>query len=244
MATLMVSSDRASSERRFFTGMALALLVTVIVGFSRSFFLRPLFPDWPSPSETIFYVHGAVFSAWIVLLVVQATLVAGSRTELHRRIGPFGAVLAVAMVVLGTIGALVAARRVTGFTQVPVPPLQFLAIPLFDMVLFAAFVSLAIANRRKPQAHKRWMLLATVNLVTAAIARWPGVFALGPLAFFALTDLFVIALAVWDFRTRGRLHPVTLWGGLLTIVSQPLRLVVSSTEGWLAFARWATGLLA
>jgi len=244
MATLMVSSDRASSERRFFTGMALALLVTVIVGFSRSFFLRPLFPDWPSPSETIFYVHGAVFSAWIVLLVVQATLVAGSRTELHRRIGPFGAVLAVAMVVLGTIGALVAARRVTGFTQVPVPPLQFLAIPLFDMVLFAAFVSLAIANRRNPQAHKRWMLLATVNLVTAAIARWPGVFALGPLAFFALTDLFVIALAVWDFRTRGRLHPVTLWGGLLTIVSQPLRLVVSSTEGWLAFARWATGLLA
>jgi hypothetical protein len=243
MATPMVASGRASSERRFFTGMALAILVTVIVGFSRSFFLRPLFPDWPSPSETIFYVHGAAFTAWIVLLVVQATLVAGGRTELHRQIGPFSAVLAVAMVVLGTIGALVAARRVTGFTQNPVPPLQFLAIPIFDIILFAAFVWLAIAQRRNPQTHKRWMLLATVNLVTAAIARWPGVFALGPLAFFGLTDLFIIALAIWDFRTRGRLHPVTLWGGLLIIVSQPLRLVVSSTQGWLAFARWATGLL-
>lgn len=87
------------------------------------------------------------------------------------------------------------------------------------------------------------MLLATVNLVTAAIARWPGVLALGPLAFFGLTDLFVVALTIWDFRTRGRLHPITLWGGLLIIVSQPLRLVVSSTQGWLAFARWATGLL-
>ncbi len=85
-------------------------------------------------------------------------------------------------------------------------------------------------------------ILATFNLVTAAIARWPGVFPLGPLAFFGLTDLFIVALAIWDFRARGRLHPVTLWGGLLIIVSQPLRLMVSGTEGWLAFARWATGL--
>ena len=243
MATPMTSSDRASSERRFFTGIALAILATVVVGFSRSFFLRPLFPDWPSPSETIFYVHGAVFSAWIVLLVAQTSLVAGRRTDLHRKIGPYGAALAVAMVVLGTVGGLVAARRATGFTEVPIPPLQFLAIPIFDMILFAAFVWLAIAQRGNPQTHKRWMLLATVNLVTAAIARWPGVLALGPLAFFGLTDLFIVALAIWDFRTRGRLHPVTLWGGLLIIVSQPLRLVVSGTEGWLAFARWATGLL-
>ena len=239
----MVSPGGASAERRFFTGMALAILATVIVGFSRSFFLRPLFPGWPSPSETIFYVHGVVFTAWIVLLVGQASLVAGGRIELHRKIGPFSSVLAVAMVVLGTLGALIAARRATGFVQVPVPPLQFLAIPIFDMILFATFVWLAIARRRNPQTHKRWMLLATVNLVTAAIARWPGVSALGPLAFFGLTDLFIIALAIWDFRARGRLHPVTLWGGLFIMFSQLLRVVVSSTQGWLAFARWATGLL-
>jgi len=243
MATPITSPGRASAERRFFTGMALAILATVIVGFSRSFFLRPLFPDWPSPSETVFYVHGAVFAAWIVLLVTQTSLVAGGRTELHRRIGPYSAMLAVVMVVLGTIGALIAARRPTGFVQVPVPPLQFLAIPIFDMILFATFVSLAIAQRRNLQAHKRLMLLATVNLITAAIARWPGVFTLGPLAFFGLTDLFVVALAIWDFRSRGRMHPVTLWGGLLIFVSQPLRLVVSGSQGWLAFARWATGLL-
>jgi hypothetical protein len=53
----------------------------------------------------------------------------------------------------------------------------------------------------------------------------------------------VVALAIWDFRSRGRLHPVTLWGGLAIIVSQPLRLMVSGSEGWLAFTRWATGLL-
>jgi hypothetical protein len=243
MSTAMVSADGAPAERRFFTGMALAMMATVFVGFSRSFFLRPLFPDWPSPSESIFYVHGVLFTAWIVLLVVQASLVARGRTALHRKIGPFSAVLAAAMVVLGTLGALIAARRATGFVGIPVPALQFLAIPIFDMVLFATFVSLAIAQRRSPQSHKRWMLLATVNLLPAAIARWPGVNPLGPLGFFGLTDLFVVALAIWDFRARGRLHPVTRWGGLLFIASQPLRLVVSNTEGWLAFARWATGLL-
>lgn len=243
MTTPTVSLGHASAERRFFTGMALVILATVFVGFARSFFLRPLFPDWPSPHEPIFYVHGVAFTAWIALLVTQVSLVAGGRTALHRKVGPFGAALAVVMVVLGTLGALIAARRATGFTEVPVPPLQFLAIPLFDMVLFSAFVWLAIAWRRNPQSHKRLMLLATITLVTAAIARWPGVFQFGPLAFFGLTDLFVVALAFWDFRSRGRLHPVTLWGGLAIIVSQPLRLMVSGTEGWLAFARWATGLL-
>lgn len=243
MATSMMSSDHVATERLFFVGMALAMLVTVFVGFSPTFFLRPLFLDVPAPPEPIFYLHGTVFAAWMLLLVMQATLVAGGRTDLHRRIGPFGAGLAVAMVVVGVVGSLIAARRVTGFVGIPVPPLQFLVIPIFDITLFALFVGLALTQIRHPQNHKRWMLLATVNLIPAAFARWPGVAPLGPLAFFGLTDLFIIALAIWDFRTRGRLHPVTLWGGLLIIVSQPLRLLVWDTEGWLAFARWATGLL-
>lgn len=243
MSSTTLSAGYAPAERRFFTGMVLAILATVLLGFGRSFFLRPLFPDWPSPREPIFYVHGAVFTAWIALLLAQVSLVAGRRTDLHRRIGPIGAALAVAMVVLGTLGALIAARRATGFVGVPIPPLQFLAIPIFDMALFAVYVAIAFAQRRHPQSHKRWMLLATINLITAAIARWPGVFQLGPVAFFALTDLFIVALAAWDLRSRGKLHPVTLWGGLIIIASQPLRLMISGTEPWLAFARWATGLL-
>jgi uncharacterized membrane protein YgdD (TMEM256/DUF423 family) len=202
-----------------------------------------LFPDHPAPAEPFFAVHGIVYSAWIVLLLAQARLVAHGRLDLHRRIGTFGAALAVVMVVLGTIGALIAARRPGGFVGVPLPPLQFLAIPMFEMVLFPAFVAIGLAKRRDPQAHKRWMMLATLGILTAAVARIPIIDRLGPPAFFAGVDLFIVALAVWDFRTRGRLHPATLWGGLVLIASQPLRLVVSGTDGWLAFAKWATGLL-
>jgi uncharacterized membrane protein YozB (DUF420 family) len=235
---------RASAERRFYGAITVAMLVTVFVGFARSFFLRPLFPAWPAPAEPVFYVHGVVFTAWFLLLVAQAQLVRAGRTDLHRGLGAAGVVLAASMVVLGVLGALVAANRPTGFVGVPVPPLQFLIVPMLDMVVFAAFFATAVVKRRESQSHKRWMLLASTSVLTAAIARWPGVLEYGPLAFFAVTDLFIVALAAWDLKSRGRLHPATLVGGLVLIASQPLRLALAGTPAWLAFAAWATALVA
>lgn len=244
--TTAAISDRVrwNAERKFYLGVSIAMLLVVYVGFARSFFLRPLFPEWEAPTEPIFYVHGILFAAWNVLLVVQASLIGLARPDLHRKLGVSGALLAAGMVVFGIIGALIAAHRPTGFIGVPAPPLQFLVVPLGDITLFATFVIFAVLARRDPQAHKRWMLLATVNLLAAAFARWPGVAGVGnPFVYFALADLFIVALAVWDFRSRGRPHQVTLWGGLIVIALQPLRLAISGTPAWLAFAGWATGLI-
>ena len=245
MANTMAVGARSkwTAERRFYTIMAIAMLVAVYVGFARSFFLRPLFPGWPSPAEPVFYVHGALFTAWMVLLAAQAVLVATRRIDLHRKLGMAGVAVAVGMVVLGMVGSLLAANRPTGFIGVPVPPLQFLVVPFFDLVFFSVFVSLAIARRGDPQAHKRLMLLATVSMLGAAFARWPYLWQNpNPFVFYGLADLFIVALAVWDFRTRGGLHPVTRWGGLALIVSVPARLALSGTAAWLAFATWLTGL--
>ena len=239
MATLVAPRVRWSAERVFYLGLTVAMALSVYVGFARSFFLRPLFPTWPSPSEPIFYVHGAVFASWCVLMVVQAALVTARRTPLHRQIGVFGALLAGTMVVLGVHAGLVAARRPSGFLGIPVPAIQFLVVPLADMLLFGSFVALAVLKRRDPQAHKRWMVLATVNLTTAGIARWPGVISVGaPPLFFFLSDLFIAALAVWDWKSRGSVHRATRWGGALIVLSQPLRLALSGTAAWLAFAGW------
>ena len=99
MENITANSARArwTAERRFFTGMAIAMLIVAYVGFARSFFLRPLFPEWPSPSEPIFYVHGAFFSAWCVLLVIQAMLVGVGRTDVHRKVGVLGVVIALGL---------------------------------------------------------------------------------------------------------------------------------------------------
>jgi hypothetical protein len=210
MQTPSVSASYTLSERRFYTGMAIAIFLVVFVGFSRSFFLRPLFPEHPSPSEPIFYIHGALFTLWILLFALQVTLIKRGSVQVHRNIGLSGMLLAIAMVALGTTGALYAAARPTGFVGIPVPGLSFLAIPFFDMILFSTFVTMAYLERRNTQSHKRWMVLATLNLITAAIARWPIIHNLGPLAYFAITDLFVVALAIWDFKSQKKIHRVTL----------------------------------
>ena len=96
------------------------------------------------------------------------------------------------MLVLGFFASVTAARRETGFVGIPVPPLQFLIIPIGDLLIFGTFIGLGILTRRAPQVHKRWMLLASISMITAAVARWPGVIGGSPLLFFALADLFLV----------------------------------------------------
>jgi hypothetical protein len=240
MATQRVGRVRWSAERRFFTFMTLAIFAAVYVGFARTFFLRPWFPEFAarmSPPEPFFYFHGAVFTAWFVVLLAQPALVGMGRTDLHRALGRVGAGVAASVVVVGLIGAVIAGRRPGGFIGVPVPPEQFIAIPFTDMVLFAVLVGAGIVLRRDAQTHKRLMLIGSIAIINAALARWPVVFESGgPLLMFLLADLFLVPLVIWDLMTRGRLHPATLWGGLLVIASQPFRLWLMATDTWIALA--------
>jgi len=218
------------------------MAVVVFIGFARTFYLRFLFPEAQelAAPEPVFLVHGVVLSAWMLLLVGQAVLISRRGVSLHRSLGWFGAALAVAVVVLGIHGATVAAQRPGGFVGVPFPPLQFLALPFLTMVFFGSLVALAIAWRGKPQYHKRSMLLATVTLLEAAIIRIPLDFiAAGvPFTSFGSACLFIVALAIYDKRMLGKLHPVTLWGGIAVILSQPLGLLIMNTQAWNGFAIW------
>jgi hypothetical protein len=240
------------AERRFHTLFALALTTAIVLGFSRTFFLRRWFPDWAAihgAPETFFYVHGVLFFTWFVLLLAQTSLIAARRADLHRRLGWFGAGLAAVIVMVGTLGSLIAARRPTGFIDIPLPPLQFLVVPISLVVLFAVFVGLAVVNRGEPQSHKRYMLLATISLIEAGVARWPFGFLAAELWTPFLTpidlavDLFLVPMIIWDIASRGRLHPVTVWGGLALVLVHPIRMLVSNTHAWMSFAGWAVHLL-
>jgi hypothetical protein len=224
--------------RRFYVGMAIAITITVFAGFSRSYFLK----SWYGTPELsrLLHVHGLVFTAWVLFFLSQAVLVATGRTYLHRRMGIGGAVLAALVVIVGTAVAITRAK--TGVSPIPgVPALAFFAIPLFDMVVFAVLVGTALYFRRRLEAHKRLMTLSMISLLAAPIARlnFP-LLPPGPPTFFGLADLFIVALLVYDLSTRGKVHPATIWGGLFIVASQPLRLMISGTQPWLAFASWLT----
>jgi hypothetical protein len=116
--------------------------------------------------------------------------------------------------------------------------LAFLAIPLTDMLVFAILATAGILYRRRPETHKRLMLVATIGLLSAAVARWPLAFMQrGPVAFFLVTDLFLLAGIGYDLASRRRIHPAYVWRGLLLLISQPVRLAINHTDAWQAFAR-------
>jgi hypothetical protein len=225
-------------ERLFYVGMAIAIAITVFAGFSRSYFLKAHFGS--PPLSLLLHLHGLVFTSWVVLFVTQTGLIAARRTGLHRRLGALGAVLAVLLVGMGTATAIL--RIKGGAAPIPgVSPLSFLAIPLFDMLVFSILVTAAFYYRHRADVHKRLMTLATISLLSAPIARLPlALLRAGPPAFFGLTDLFIVALIIYDLATRRRVHSATIWGGLLIVASQPLRLIVSGTTAWMAIATWLT----
>lgn len=239
-------------ERRVYLAFTAALAIAVFLGFARTFFLRAWYPDWAAvhaAPERIFYLHGTLFAMWYLLLGVQVALITARRVTWHRRLGSAGAVLAAAMVVVGILGSLVAAGRPTGFIDIPLPPLQFLVVPLAAIVLFGGFVTLAIVSRRDAQAHKRYMLLASIVMMEAAVGRWPFAFMQGasPIPLLdmpsLMTDVFLVPMVLWDLKSRGRLHPVTLWGASSIVAVHALRMPLASTAGWQAFAGWAVQLL-
>ena len=232
-------------DRQFYGTMAVAMGVTVFVGFSATYYLRllgggPTATLTGGPFTALVHVHGALFTAWVLLFIVQTALISNRRVAVHRRLGVAGAVLAAAMVVAGASIAIVTAAR--GSAPPGMTAVAFLVIPLFDLVLFTGFVSAALVMRRNKEAHKRLMLLAYVSIITAAIARLPGVLPLGPPAFFGLSLLFVIAGVIYDAVSRGRVHRVYLWGGAIIVLSIPLRLAIATTGAWQAFANLLIGL--
>jgi len=214
--------------------MGVAFAVMVFVGFAPTYFLRRL-SDQPSLPSLV-HLHGAVFSAWILLLLVQTRLVAMKRTDLHRTLGVAGGALAVVMLIVGYFVAISAARRTA---QIP-GQLQFLIVPVGALIVFPVLVGAAFALRRRVDFHKRLMLLATIELMNAAVDRLPGVFAAGLAPFYPGTDLFLFALVIYDGVTLRHLHPATLWGGLFLVAMQALRVSLMDTSAWLAVATWLT----
>jgi hypothetical protein len=84
------------------------------------------------------------------------------------------------------------------------------------------------------------MLLASIAMLTPALARFRYFGAGGPPVAIGGTCAFVIACLIYDRTAHGRVHPAFLWGGILLMISLPLRFAVAQSDFWLPIARWLT----
>lgn len=252
MATMSAAAARKPTafvppqyDRIFFSTLAIAMALGVVVGFAPTYYTKlmgsaPLHTTSQRAFTGLVHLHGALFSSWVLLFIVQTALVATHRVKVHMTMGIVGAVLAAAMVVVGISTAVQAMRAGTAIPGVT--PQAFFAIPFFDMVLFATFVGLALWHRKNKDSHKRLMVMAYISIITAAVARWPGVLPLGPIGFYGFTMIFLIAAIAYDAITPRRVHPVYIWGGAAILLSVPGRLALSGTHAWQSFAGWMARL--
>jgi len=222
----------------FYRHMAIALSLFVIVGFSRTYYLRFL-TDLP-PLETLVHWHSLVFSAWLLVFIAQTRLVAAQRVDLHMKLGI--AALALAVAVVGTSFATTAYKATLPLIHPSgLTPPQFTIVGIMSLVLFAGFLALGMAFRRRAAYHKRFMILAMIGVLSPAASRivmqlglrdhWTYLVPIFP-------ALFVAGCLAYDWHKHRIVHPAYAIGGAALIASWPLRIVIGRSEWYQPVGEW------
>ncbi len=212
--------------------MSLVILAVVVIGFGQSYFLagmvRAKLPN------VLVHIHGAVFVAWVFLLVIQNGLIAVRKIRWHIALGVLGCILPPLMVVLGVMTLFDSIRRV----GVDIPAGLLLAVDLEELALFAVLIAWAMIVRRTPAAHKRLMILGTLAIIGPAVNRFPFSDAMrlpGTILVVLGLPLLVVAYDVWTLRRVHRttvIATASIWIEALTLIP------VSQLALWQPFIRW------
>lgn len=217
--------------------IALACLVIAVLGFWPTYF-GPLLAGEPNPLPII-HVHAVVFLGWILLMILQAWLAAHGHIALHMRVGRFGFAWGVIVILVGwattfsRFGDRVAAGDLAGAR------LRLLA-PLTDLLVFAPLLAAAWFYRRKPELHKRLIVVGSTVLLIAAVHRM--VFLGGrpppiPQLLAVWLSPILIGMA-FDYVKRKTIHPVYLTGIALVLFMKFGRAWILDTQAWDAFTGW------
>jgi hypothetical protein len=247
---MIVNRPARVDTRWFYVWIAGVCVFVAFAGFAPTYWLQ--LPAGTFVGSPLVHLHGVLFSAWPMYLLLQTSLVARGRVGRHRAWGLLGVSLATAMVLVGFAVAdqVLATRLAAGFGD---RARAFHIASISMITLFGAFVFAAIVTIPRPEVHKRLMLLATISMIAPAIARivfamtvgiGPGLRpGLGPprtiasvLAPALIADLLILAGILYDMRTRGRPHPAYLIGGAVAVAVQVLRAPASTTAWWHAIA--------
>lgn len=247
MATLAARQSRPLVSK-FYVTMAAISVAIAFSGFFMTYWVqvaRGTFVGAP-----MLHLHGLLFTLWTLFFLSQALMVADRRLRSHRAWGLAGISLATAMLFTGLAVAIQGlAARVDEYGDAA---RAFAIVPITSILLFAGLVAAALVNLRRPEWHKRLMLVATVSILQAALARFfllaatgggPGLRpGLGPpipiersLGAGVLADLLIVAAMIHDRRSHGRVHPAYWWGLGTLVAVQLSRPLVGYTDGWYRF---------
>ena len=239
-----------SSQRHFYVWMAGVFVLIAFGGFTPTYWAPVARGSFHGPP--ILHIHGALLFNWTLFYFIQTSWVASGRTPTHRAWGLVGiALFSVLMCsILVTAVTVVRLDEAHGYGDAG---RRFIAVPLLAMPVLIGFFSVAIAQVRRAETHKRLMYLMMVGFMHPAIARVmltlfapasaqgppPVIVALPP---GLIADLLILVAVIYDWRTRGRPHHVFVYGGLILLADQLLTAPVSATQTWMSIARFLQAL--
>jgi uncharacterized membrane protein YozB (DUF420 family) len=242
---------RPRVDRWFYISVAVLMILFNVAAFAPSI-VNPSSRRVPLPLTPLVAVHAIVAAGWLLLFLAQATLVATGRTDVHRRLGVAGSVLAAAFVVVGCLTTIDEARRgfdLSGDLRRLAPPdvqpdAGALLAPINFLLMFGVLVAVAICCRRRPAIHKRLMLFAMLGALTPTplvhvIGHWPALLAWRGAVALVATLVFLSASAIHDRVAEGRIHPVSLWAPLFLFAwAAVVNVVIVPSVAWREFAEW------
>ncbi|MEP7295517.1 MAG: hypothetical protein ABI702_04960 [Burkholderiales bacterium] len=241
----MGASARPLQARWFYVGMAATCVLIAFGGFVPTYWAK--LAQGSFGGGPLLHWHGMLFFGWTLFFLAQTVLVATGQVVNHRNWGLLGISLATAMAI-SVVVAAIRSIKVAEAIAMGDDARRFAIVSLSGLVLFVAFFTLAIVNVRKAESHKRYMLVAMVPLMQAAIARIfmtlfapPG--AVGPPPVFValppglLMDGLIVAGIVYDWRTRGKPHPIYIVGLAANVAVQVLCIPLAGTTAWMSIAR-------
>jgi hypothetical protein len=243
MAEISIDAGvRRSAHTPFFLYLSCALTAFIFIGFGITYF-QPMATGSLGPLSPIVHVHGAFYFAWMLLLVAQSALVNRRNLALHRSMGLFGIGIASGVVIFGVMITLMFARAMIEVEHVQSWELTYFS--LCSMVVFASLFIAAIRNVRTPDAHRRYIILATVVLIPAGFNRiYSATLGLDfhyPLLYLS-ADLLIAILAIYDWRTLGRVHNATLIGGAVNLAPQLLHPLLGESAPFISLTEWLASL--
>ena len=217
--------------------MSLACAATAFLGFAPTYWV-PLAHRTLSASPVVHF-HGLLFFTWTLYFVMQSWLAASGRVVNHRSLGIAGVSITTAMVIFGFLASVTSMKHAAALGQTDAG-ISFAIVPMSGIAFFAAVFVLAIMNTRRPEIHKRLMLLAAVSILDAAAACWfPTFLVLAgppgsppvplPIAPAVVASLLLAVAMVRDKRSEGRVHPVYIYGTLALLAVKVLNWPVSET---------------
>lgn len=246
-----MGAEGGPRSRRFYVWTAYACAVVAVIGFVPTYWSPVARGAFGGPG--IVHLHGLLFTAWTILFILQTRSAAAEHYERHRALGYGGIAVASAMLLVGLAVITVGIRRAIegGFGDAA---RRFAIVPATILLSFVIAFGIALAYVRRPEVHMRLMVVATSGLLTPAIARIlaalfapPGTgigmgFPPPPIAFSlvpsVLSDLFIVAGLVRDWRIERRAHRAYLVSGALLLALQVARIPLASTSAWWRVTDW------